>query len=157
MPSDKPLKQREEVLKSLLKKIDQDIDSFTRVAEKLHAKHEKLLDTVMDAGLEPIPVKFSAAKTEDALQEVESHILELNKLKNLISMKLKRILQEEDLLDHLQNHFGKEVSFKRTKKGAIELEVKDPEADAAMAMMQVSKKRVDDLRNQIHELGDLNE
>lgn len=152
---EKSLKDREEVLHALLKKIDQDIDAFTRFAEKLHSKHEKLLDTVMDAGLEPIPVKFSTGKTDDALQEVEQHILELNKLKNLVSMKLKRILQEEDLHQQLQKSFGKDVEFKRTAKGTIEIEVKDPEADAAMSLMSMSRKRLDDLRNQIHELGDV--
>ena len=60
---DKSLKEREEVLHALLKKIDQDIDAFTRIAEKLHSKQEQLLDTVMDAALEPIPVKFSSGKT----------------------------------------------------------------------------------------------
>ena len=156
MPS-KELKEREEVLQALLKKIDADIDVFTKRLEKLHAKHDELTGVVMDAGLEPVPISFQAGKNADVIGELESHVLELNKLKNLLSMKLRRILQEEDLLEHLQTEYGKNVTFRRNTKGGIELNVQDNDAEDAYAQLQLSKKKLDELREQIHELGDSDE
>ncbi|MFH0970821.1 MAG: hypothetical protein V1776_05175 [Candidatus Diapherotrites archaeon] len=151
------LKGREEVLQSLLKKIDSDIALFDRRAEKLRKKHDELTDAVMDAGLEPVPISFAAsgenAKKTDVLQELENHIMELNKLKNLISMKLKRVLQEEELLDHLRTTYGKGVAFNRNTKGGIELQVKDLDADVALSEVMDSKKKIEALRIQIQELG----
>ena len=101
------LKEREEVLQVFLKKVDADIDKFTQIQEKLEKQHENISDVILDAGLEPIPIRFSAGKGQDALQEVRNYVLELNKIKNLISMKLKRILQEEDLEEHLRDNVEK--------------------------------------------------
>jgi prefoldin subunit 5 len=155
MPT-KELKEREEVLQTLLKKIDSDIDFFTKRMEKLQKKHDKLTDVVEDAGLEPVPISFSVmGKNTDVVKELEDHVLELNKLKNLVSMKLKRILQEEELLDHLQNEYGKNVSFKRNTKGGLELQLKDMDAELAYDELQQNRKKLDSLRGQIHELGDL--
>lgn len=153
MPS-RELKQREEVLQALLKKIDADIDVFSRRAEKVRKKHDELSNVVLDAGLEPVPISFAAGKSVDALRDLDNHVLELNKIKNLISMKLKRILQEEDLLEHLQTEYGQNVTFRRNQKGLIELSVQDKDAQDAYDQMQGSKKKLDDIRAQIHELGD---
>ncbi len=147
------LKVQEEALQSLLKKIDGDVDKFSRLVEKLHGKHEDLNDVVIDAGLSPVPIHFVAGKSEDVLKEVESHILELNKLKNLIEMRLKRIFQEEDLLEHLQENYGKNVSFKRNLKGLVELQVDDADAKNTYVQLQESKKKLDILREQIHDLA----
>jgi predicted CopG family antitoxin len=147
------LKVQEEALQALLKKIDADVDKFSRVVEKLQGKHQELSDVVMDAGLSPVPIHFSVGKSEDVLKEVEAHILELNKLKNLIEMRLKRIFQEEELLDHLQNQYGKNVSFTRNEKGLIELQVDDSDAKTAYVQLQDSKKKLDVLREQIHDLA----
>ncbi len=149
------LKEREEVLQTLLKKIDADIDLFTRRMEKLQKKHDDLSDVVDDSGLEPVPISFIPAQGKmDVLNELEVHILELNKLKNLVGMKLKRLLQEEELLDHLQSEYGKNVQFKRSTKGGIELQVLDKDADSAYGELLESKKRLESLRGQIHEIGD---
>lgn len=155
MPA-RELKEREEVLQTLLKKIDADVDTFTRRIEKLQKKHDELSEVVDDAGLEPVPISFTTpyAKVSDVLNELESHVLELNKLKNLIGMKLKRLLQEEELLDHLQNEYGKNVSFRRNNKGGIELQVQDKDVDAAYNELLDSKKRLESLRGEIHEIGD---
>lgn len=147
------LKVQEEALQTLLKKIDSDVDKFTRLLERLHNKHEELSDIVTEAGLSPVPIHFTAGKSEDVLHEVESHILELNKLKNLIEMRLKRIFQEEELLDHLHEHYGNNVSFTRNQKGLIELQVDDADAKNTFAQLQESKKKLDVLREQIHDLA----
>lgn len=153
MPSPE-LKQREEALQALLKRLDADIDLFTNRLEKLRKKHDELTSVVLDAGLEPVPISFSSGKDADVLKGLEDHILELNKMKNLIQMKLKRIIQEEDLLDHLQSEFGKNVSFKRNAKGGIELQVKDLDAETAYDELEQGKRKLEQLRNQIHEYGD---
>ncbi len=156
MPS-KELKQREETLQALLKKLDSDIELFTKRLDALRNKHDELTDVVLDAGLEPVPISFQAGKSADVIRELESHVLELNKLKNLLSMKVKRILQEEDLLEHLQSEYGKNVSFKRNTKGGIELQVQDKDAEDSYAQLLLGKKKLDELRAQIHELGDVEE
>jgi hypothetical protein len=149
------LKEREEVLQSLLKKIDADIDLFTRRMEKLQKKHDDLSDVVDDSGMEPVPISFIPAQGKaDVLNELEIHILELNKLKNLVGMKLKRLLQEEELLEHLKSEYGKNVSFKRSTRGGVELQVMDKDADSAYGELLESKKRLESLRGQIHEIGD---
>lgn len=153
MPSPE-LKQREESLQALLKRLDTDIDLFSQRLEKLRKKHDELTSVVLDAGLEPVPISFASGKNADVLSELENHILELNKMKNLIQMKLKHILQEEDLLDHLQSEFGKNVSFKRNAKGGIELQVKDLDAETAYDELEQGKRTLEKLRNQIHEFGD---
>lgn len=149
------LKEREEVLQALLKKIDADIDLFTRRMEKLQKKHDDLSNVVDDSGLEPVPISFIPMQGKmDVLNELEVHILELNKLKNLVGMKLKRLLQEEELLEHLQSEYGSNVQFKRSTKGGIELQVVDKDADSAYGELLESKKRLESLRGQIHEIGD---
>ncbi len=155
MPA-RELKEREEVLQAFLKKIDADIGVFTRRMEKLQSKHDELSGLVDEAGLEPVPISFNSqySKSGDVLSDLESHILELNKLKNLVGMKLKRLLQEEELLDHLQSEYGKNVLFRRTSKGGIELVIQDKDADATYGELQESKKRLESLRSQIHEIGD---
>lgn len=154
MPA-RELKEREEVLQSLLKKIDADIDLFSRRMEKLQKKHDDLSDVVDDSGMEPVPISFVPAQGKaDVLNELAIHILELNKLKNLVGMKLKRLLQEEELLEHLQSEYGKNVSFKRSTKGGVELQVMDKDADSAYGELLESKKRLESLRGQIHEIGD---
>ncbi|MEK6970463.1 MAG: hypothetical protein AABW68_02080, partial [archaeon] len=129
--------------------------SFTRRIEKLQSRRDELSGVVDDAGLEPVPISFVPSQGKaDVLNELEVHVLELNKLKNLIGMKLKRLLQEEDLLEHLRSEYGKNVSFKRNTKGGIELQVLDREADSAYGELVESKKRLESLRSQIHEIGD---
>ncbi len=148
------LKEREEVLQVFLKKVDADIDKFTQIQEKLEKQHENISDVILDAGLEPIPIRFSAGKGQDALQEVRNYVLELNKIKNLISMKLKRILQEEDLEEHLRDNVGKNVTFAYDEKGKMQVEVSDVFAQNAYETLQENRKKLDALRQQIHELGE---
>ncbi|MEK6902959.1 MAG: hypothetical protein AABX02_05235 [archaeon] len=153
MPSPE-LKQREESLQAFLKRLDVDLDLFTHRLESLRKKHDELTGVVLDAGLEPVPISFAGGKNADVLKELENHILELNKMKNLIQMKLKRIIQEEDLLEHLQSEFGKNVSFKRNVKGGIELQIKDLDAETAYDELEQGKRKLEQLRSQIHQFGD---
>ncbi|MEK6821066.1 MAG: hypothetical protein AABY11_01545 [archaeon] len=150
------LKAKEEILRALLRKIDSDVDLFSKRLDTLHGKHDALTDAVIDAGLQPVPIRFLAqGKNTDILLEIENHILELNKLKNLIGMKLQRLMQEEELLAHLHGTYGDSVSFSRNTKGGIELSVKDLDADVAFAEVVESKKKLDALRSQIQEIGSL--
>lgn len=146
------LKKREQVLQALLKKIDDDVSFFSDASEKLRKKRQELLNVVVKAGLEPIPVSFGSGKERDVLRNVENHILELNKVKNLVSMKLKRVLQEEDLVDHLNEKFGKEVKLSFNSKGLIELEVQSKDSSQLSLLLEKSSKKLDALREQVHEL-----
>ncbi len=152
MPAD--LKQQEETLKLLIKKIDSEIVRFEKIKTEVGVKRAKLEESVNTAGLQPVPIEIAphSGTGENLEQEIKQHILDLNKLKNFINGKLNVVIKEEELLNELQKKYGKEVGIKKIPGGEFELTFSDAETKKAFAALQKSKKMLSTVKRSVQSL-----
>jgi hypothetical protein len=148
------LKQQEEELKLLIKKVDSEIAKFERLRAEIGAKKEMLEKSVIDAGLQPIPVNISPHPTEstDLEYDIRQHLLNLNKIKNFINGKLNVVIKEEELLAELEKAYGKKVGIRRLSGGEFELIFSDSKTQGAFNELQKSKKILSAVKQSIQKL-----
>ena len=154
MPVD--LKQQEEELRLLIRKIDSELANFKRLKDKVGVKRAKLEKSVSKAGLQPVPVEITPHSGEDANLEqgINKHLLDLNKLKNFINGRLKVVIREEELLAKLQSEYGEEVGIKKLSGGEFELTFADGETQAAFEDLQKSKKLISIVKKSVQTLSE---
>ena len=152
MPGD--LKQQEEELKLLIKKIDSEIADFEKLKTAIDVKKATLGEAVNKAGLQPVPIDVvpHSDSSRDLEEEIKQHILDLNKLKNFINGKLKVVIREEELLNELQEKYGKEVGIKKLPGGEFELTFSDKETEQAFAKLQKSKELLSTVKKSVQSL-----
>lgn len=148
------MKQQEEELKLLMRKIDSEIASFERLNVEVGAKREKVEKAVSAAGLQPVPIEIMPHSNEshNLGQEIKQHILELNKIKNFINSRLNVVIKEEELLVKLQQKYGKDIGIKKTGAGEFELTLSDKDTAAAFTELQKSKKMLSNVRQTVQSL-----
>lgn len=153
------LKEREERLRFLLTKVDSEIDKFESLLGSAENLQSELDAEIRGTGLQSLPINFTphTEGQRDLQDELKQHILSLNKLKNLINKKLKKVIREEELLEGLQKKYGDKVSLKGAGKGELELIYKDEETEKMFSRLKNSKKMISQLKESVNSLADKEE
>ena len=146
------LKDQEEKYRLIIRKIDLEIEKFQKMKKNLSEKQTNVVKAIKGTGFEEVPVRIMphSETAEDLSNELEKHILSLNKLKNFINMKLESLMHEEELLDELKKKFGDNVSIKKIDRGEFEVNFTDPETKKAFDEIKKSKSLVEEIKNTIH-------
>jgi len=148
----KDFKEEEERLRFLITKVDSEILRFNEMKDKLDSRLASLDRELKSEGMQPVPVIFQpTAGHKDLLEEITDHILELNKIKNLVAQKLKLVIREEELFDKLQKKHGSSVDLKHLSNGEFEIAVNDAETQQFFSQVQASKKNMAGLRKTIQD------
>lgn len=148
----KNFREEEERLRFLITKIDAEILRFNDMKEKLESRLDSFNKELKSEGMQPVPVYFQPASGQrDLLDDLTEHILELNKMKNLVAQKLKLVIREEELFEKLQQKHGSSVDLKHLPTGEFEIVVSDSETQQVFSQVQASKKNMAALRKSIQD------
>jgi SMC interacting uncharacterized protein involved in chromosome segregation len=148
------LKEQEERLRFLLSKVDAEISKFESLVKSIDAKQDSLTAQIRDAGMQSVPIRITphSEATENLYDEINAHLMDLNKLKNLLSSKLNLVLKEEELFAKLNKKYGKSVDIERSPSGEFEILYKDDDTSAAFSQLSTSKKLIDQLRGSVKDI-----
>jgi len=140
MPVD--LKQKEEALKLLLRKVDAELAEFEKLTGRVEVKRTNLEKSAHAVGMQPVPVDIgpNSGNGGNLEDELKRHVLELNKLKNFINVKLNRVIREEELLEKLKAEYGKSVGIMQLPGGEFELTFSDAATKEAFKKLQNGRK-----------------
>ncbi|MCX8158108.1 MAG: hypothetical protein N3D73_00380 [Candidatus Diapherotrites archaeon] len=148
------LKDKEERLRFLLSKIEDEIDRFSKMQEIIETKNRELFVEISKKGLTETPLEIAPHSDghQSLLDEVREHILELNKVKSYLSAKLDLILKEEELIEALKKKYGNNVNLLKRADGVFEISYTDEETKNTYLKLKASKKLLSDLKSSIGDL-----
>jgi prefoldin subunit 5 len=145
------LPKGEDRLRAMLSRLDQQIEKFQKVIEKINAKKKELNEKISEAGLEHVPVSLKASldSNENIEQKIEEHLLELKKTRNLVLKKLERVLKEEELFAALEKQFKGKIKIKSLGKGDFEVSYADSDTKNAEKELMKSKQNIEEIKKLI--------
>ncbi len=148
------LEQKEEELRMFIKRIDSEIQKFTKLKENICSKKSSVETSLRKLNLEPVPIRIepSPNSNRNLEREIEEYLLELNKMKNYINTKLKAVLKEEQLLESLKKRFGESVDIKKAKEGDFEITYYDNESEFTGNELNKSKKSLQEMKKAIDKI-----
>ena len=150
----KDFKEEEERLRFLISKVDSEILRFSEIKQKMEERQEDFNRSLRIEGMQPVPVIFQpSSSSKDLLDELTEHILELNKLKNLVAQKLNLVIKEEELFQKIRQKHGSDVELRKLPAGDFEIVVNDAQTQQAFSQMQASRKNLAGLKKTIQELS----
>ncbi len=142
------LKEQEEELRLFLQSVEQQIEKFQKLKERFAERRDKIREAIQNHDFALVPVKISTEACEDILAEIEQHLMELNKLRNYLGVKLKQVVEEERLLESLKKQFGENLAIEQLEHG-FEIRYFDSEAKQALEELQKSKEKVMHIKNSL--------
>ncbi len=148
------LKEQEERLKFLISRIDSEIEKFKKVLIGVESKREELDKAITKKGLQSVPINISPHSLDKSglYEELQQHILDLNKLKNLINSRLDVVIKEEELILGLKEKYGKSVNLEKNDGGEFEVSFKDTETESAYSQIKNSRRLIEQLRESMKEM-----
>lgn len=147
------LKEQEEKLRLYLQSVENEINKFEKLKETFAQKRESIRAEMQAHDFSLAPVKIQCSETEDLLAEIDSHLTELYKLKNYLSVKIKRVVEEEELLESLTKKFGETIGIDQKDQG-FEIIVSDKAASEAFNELKNSRNKTANLKNTIRAMGE---
>jgi len=145
------LKEQETELRLFLQSVEEQIEKFNRLKEMFAEKRDSIREAMQQHNFSLVPVKISTEQCEDVLAEIEQHLLELNKLKNYLGVKLKQIIEEEQLLESLKKKFGDTLEIDEAEHG-FEIKYFDSEAKNAFEELQKSKEKISHIKSTLRKI-----
>ncbi len=145
------LKEQETELRLFLQSVEEQIEKFNRLKEMFAEKRDSIREAMQQHNFSLVPVKISTEQCEDVLAEIEQHLLELNKLKNYLGVKLKQIIEEEQLLESLKKKFGDTLEIDEAEHG-FEIKYFDSEAKQAFEELQKSKEKISHIKSTLRKI-----
>ena len=150
------LEEQEEELRLFLQSIESRISKLENMKEKFAEKRDNIREELQAHDFAIVPVKISVAECEDILEEIERHLIELNKLKNYLSVKLKNVIEEEKMLEALKQKFGNNVEIEQADQG-FEIIYKDEEAKQAFEELKKSREKTAEIKSVLRRLEESNQ
>lgn len=153
------LKEQEQQLRLYMKTIEEQINRFESLKKSLQEREDEIREEITKHSFSPTPIslKPSPEYDGDVYAEIQQHLLELNKLKNYISMKLKEVIQEEELLESLKSKFGKSIDFEKPKRGEFEIVYTDEQVKDAFEQLNAGKEKVKLIKDSLNEMNESQE
>ncbi|MEM0360784.1 MAG: hypothetical protein QXK06_05630 [Candidatus Diapherotrites archaeon] len=148
------LAERERQLREHLSLIDKQIARFEYLKSVLQAKMDAIREEITKHSFSPTPISLKPDPSfeGDVYTEIQKHLLELNKMKNYLSIKLKEVIQEEELLASLQGKFGKNITFEKPQHGEFEIVFSDEKIKEALDELNKGKSAIKMVRESLAEL-----
>ena len=150
------LKEQEQQLRLYMKTVDEQIQGFELVRKSLQERMDEIREEITKHSFSPTPIslKPKADFEGDVYADVQRHLLELNKLKNYISIKLKEVVKEEELLQSLKGKFGESIDFEKPKRGEFEIVYTDEKVENAFDRLKNGKEKVKLIKDSLNEMED---
>jgi len=145
------LKEQEDELRLFLQSVEGRIAKLEQMKEKFAEKRDSIREEMQAHDFAMVPVKISVAECDDILEEIEKHLIELNKLKNYLSVKLKKVIEEEKMLEALKQKFGNSVEIEQADQG-FEVVYRDEEAKQALEELKKSREKTMEIKNVLRKL-----
>lgn len=148
------LKEREKQLRLYLKNVESQIKQFESTKKMLQELEDEIRGEITKHSISPTPInlKPSDSYDGDVYGDIQHHLLELNKLRNYISMKLKEVVQEEELLESLQSRFGEKIDFEKPKRGEFEIVYSDQRVKDAFDKLKAGQEKVKLIKDSLSEM-----
>jgi hypothetical protein len=140
------LDAKEERLRFLQSKIDNELSKFKDIKDRLDNKRKELSSAVDKIGASGSSISFFSESQENVLEYVNSHTLELENLRNYISSELKKVIKQKDLLEAMRKQYGDKVVVEQTQLGDFRIKYTDEDVDNAAQQTNLSKKLVQQLK-----------
>jgi len=148
------LKEQEERLKFLISRIDSEIEKFKKIQSGVGERKDELDGAITKKGLQSVPINIAPHSMDKSnlFDEIQQHILDLNKLKNLINGRLEVVIKEEELIQGLKEKYGKSVSLVKGESGEFEVAFKNEETEEAFNQIKTSRRLIEQLKESLKEL-----
>jgi len=143
------INEKENRYKFLISKIDDELSKFKIKLTALDQKLQDIRDTSKIATHDIIPISLNAKSQDNVYELVKAHILELDNLKNFISLELDKIAKQKNLQKTLQQKFSNNVLVEQSQTGAFKIDYSDNEIDKISDDTLISKKLISSLKESV--------
>jgi len=149
------LKEQEKQLRLYLGTVDGQIKQFESLKKILQEREDEIREEITKHSFSPTPISLKPHEEYDGdiYAEVQHHLLELNKLKNYISIKLKEIIHQEELLGSLRAKFGESIDFEKPKRGDFEIVYSDSQVKEASEKLSNGREKVKLIKDSLNEMN----
>ncbi len=145
------LEEKEQRLKFLQSKVDGEIFKFKTKLSFLDGKMQEIKLATKTVGHEPIPITFTSANNnhENVYDLIKAHLLELDNLKNYLSIELEKIASQKKILKNLDQKYGESVSVVQNSQGGFTVNYSDDDIEKIKEDALMSKKLVTSLKDSV--------
>ena len=140
------LSEKEERLRFLLGKIDNEVSKFRNIKNELDTKKQELSKEISKSGVDNVSINLYSDTQDNIVEFVNSHVLELENLKNYISSELNKTVKRKDLLASLRKKYGDKVTVEETQFGEFRIKYSDKDVTDAAQITNLSKKLIRNLK-----------
>ena len=153
------LEEQEKQLRLYLRTVEGQIKRFESTKKTLQEREDEIREEITKRSFSPTPISLKPKQDYggDVYAEVQQHLLELNKLRNYISIKLKEVVHEEELLQSLRGKFGDSIDFEKQKRGEFEIVYSDQSVRDAFDSLSNSREKVKLIKDSLNEMDDKEE
>lgn len=153
------LKDQEKQLRQFMRTVEEQVARFEYLKNVLQVKMDSIREEITRHSFSPTPISLRPSETYegDVYTEVQKHLLELNKMKNYLSIKLKEVIQEEELLESLKGKFGDSINFEKPKRGEFEIVFSDENIKEAFTELNQGKERIKLIKDSLNDLKEKEE
>ena len=153
------LKEKEKQLRLYLQTIEEQIRKFESIKSILQEREDEIRAEITTHSFSPTPISLKPQEhyKGDVYAEVQKHLLELNKLKNYISIKLKELIREEELLTLLKGKFGEGIDFEKPSRGEFEIVYCDQQVKDAFESLKQGREQAAMIKDYLSEMNEKEE
>ena len=150
------LKEQESKMRLYLSTVEAQIHKFEALKKTLQIREDEIREAIATHSFSPAPISLKPNNTYDGdvYADIQQHLLELNKLKNYISIKLKEIIREEELLSILKSKFGESIDFEKQSRGDFEIVYSDKHVIDAFEHLSNGKEKIKMIKDSLSEMND---
>lgn len=143
------IEEKEERLKFLQSKVEGEISKFKSKQSFLEGKMQEIKLATKNISHEPIPISFTSNNTENVYDLIKTHLLELENLKNYLSIELEKIIAQKKILNNLEQKYGETVSVVQNSTGGYTINYSDDDIEKIKEDTLMSKKLVTSLKDSV--------
>jgi len=149
------LGKQEKKLRLYMKTVEGQIAKFESARRVLQESEDEIREEIVNKSFSPTPISLKPHDDYpgDVYQEVQNHLLDLNKLKNYISIKLKEVIKEEELLQSLKAKFGENIDFEKPKRGEFEIVYSDQNVKDAFDNLKNGREKIRLIKESLNEMS----
>ncbi len=150
------LRKQEEQLRLYMKTVEEQAAKFESARKVLQEREDEIREEIVSRSFSPTPISLKphSEYPGDVYLEVQNHLLDLNKLKNYISIKLKEVIKEEELLQSLKAKFGESIDFEKPKRGEFEIVFTDQQVKEVFENLKTGKEKIKLIKDSLNDLQD---
>lgn len=141
------MQEKEDRFKFLLSKLEGEIAKFTLIKSNLDLKRKDIITETAKVGSDGVNVTLFAQDQENLNELTNSHLMELENLKNYITNELSKVQKQKELFNNLKAKYGDKVSVEDGQFGGFKIKYTDNDIEEALQNITISKKILQNLRD----------